>query len=337
MKKKFLCFGLAVLLSMASAFAQVGGETGPLTWVLEDGTLTISGEGEMPGYSHDAPMNWNPAPWYVYRASIHTVVIESGVTRIGNCAFYYCGNLASITIPNSVTSIGSFAFADCYILTSITIPTTVKTIGWAAFPGSNLVSITLPDGITRIESSMFYLCRNLTSIIIPNSVTFIGRHAFFVCKSLTSIIIPNGVTFIEEHAFNGCESLTSVIIPSSMTSIEEGTFNYCPNLTSVIIPSSVTRIEDIAFRNCTSLTLITNLNPVPVAINSNVFQNVNKAACTLEVPIGSVAAYQNANVWKEFNIVGIEVGIEEWRIENLSKSNGWGNTSYKLRVTSYEY
>jgi hypothetical protein len=58
------------------------------------------------------------------------------------------------------------------------------------------------------------------------------------------------------------------------------------------------------------LTLITNLNPVPVNINSYVFYDVSIKECTLEVPINSVEAYRNASVWKEFNIVGVEVGIE---------------------------
>jgi hypothetical protein len=66
----------------------------------------------------------------------------------------------------------------------------------------------------------------------------------------------------------------------------------------------------MAFDMC-NLTLITNLNPEPIALPWNVFSRMDQSACTLEVPMGSVSAYQNATVWKEFNIVGIEVGIEE--------------------------
>jgi hypothetical protein len=87
-------------------------------------------------------------------------------------------------------------------------------------------------------------------------------------------------------------------------------------LTSITIPESVISIEWSAFYNCTSLTSVTNFNPVPVEIYSDVFKGVNISACTLEVPVNSVYAYQNANVWKEFNIVGIEVGVEELRVEN---------------------
>jgi hypothetical protein len=73
----------------------------------------------------------------------------------------------------------------------------------------------------------------------------------------------------------------------------------------------VTRIGGNAFHDCKSLTLITNLNPVPVSISGDwVFEGVEQNACTLEVPINSVSAYKNAFVWRKFNIVGIEVGIE---------------------------
>ena len=61
-----------------------------LTWVLmEDGTLTISGTGNMTNYNPD-----NLAPWYEYRSSITSVVINAGATSIGEAAFYLCSNLA---------------------------------------------------------------------------------------------------------------------------------------------------------------------------------------------------------------------------------------------------
>jgi len=71
----------------------------------------------------------------------------------------------------------------------------------------------------------------------------------------------------------------------------------------------------LAFRDCNNLQLITNLNPIPLAISSNVFEGVNQSDCILEVPASAVAAYQNAEVWKEFSIVGI-TGIDELQIAN---------------------
>jgi hypothetical protein len=89
------------------------GTAGSLFWKLcLDGTLTISGTGAMPDY--DATLtddDWVPThPWSMRRNSITAVVIENGVTSIGNFAFYGCRNLMFITIPHSVTKIGEMAF-----------------------------------------------------------------------------------------------------------------------------------------------------------------------------------------------------------------------------------
>ena len=80
-----------------------------ITWTLsDDGTLTISGA-DMPNYSS----YHGTIPWYSQRENIKKVVIEDGVTNIGNCAFYECTNLNSITIPNSITIIGNSSFYYC--------------------------------------------------------------------------------------------------------------------------------------------------------------------------------------------------------------------------------
>ncbi|MCD8354377.1 MAG: leucine-rich repeat domain-containing protein, partial [Clostridiales bacterium] len=79
-----------------------------LTWVLEDGTLTISGTGDMTDWSSSSSV-----PWYSYASSIISVVIADDVTSIGNYTFYNCESLTSVTIPDSVTSIGDYAFGGC--------------------------------------------------------------------------------------------------------------------------------------------------------------------------------------------------------------------------------
>lgn len=176
-----------------------------INWTLsDDGTLTISGT-DMPDY------NWDDAPWHSKRDLIKKVVIEKGVTRIGNLAFR-CSYLTSITIPNSVTSIGQQAFESCWYLTSITIPKSVTYIGRSAFFGcSNLTSATMPNSVTSIEENTFEGCSGLTSITIPNSVKSIGEGAFYGCKSLKSITIPSSIKKIGNKAFTGCYNLKTII------------------------------------------------------------------------------------------------------------------------------
>jgi hypothetical protein len=75
-----------------------------------NGTLVISGTGEMADY-----YSMESIPWYSYRESIKTVIIENGVTSIGNCAFVYHIQLTSVSMPSSITHIGFAAFASTSI------------------------------------------------------------------------------------------------------------------------------------------------------------------------------------------------------------------------------
>ena len=226
---------------------------GNLTWKLDaDGTLTISGTGAMKDYDYSA----NQSPVY-NNLKVKKVVIEDGVTSIGNWAFESCNNLISITIPDGVTSIGAYAFSNCWYLTNITIPNSVTSIENYAFRNcSSLTSITIPNSVTSIGSYAFSDCRSLTSITIPDSVTSIEDGTFSYCRSLTSITIPDSVTSIGKYAFYDCSNLTSITIPDSVTSIGYYAFRYCSSLTSITIPDSVTSIGNFAFNNCTSLQTI---------------------------------------------------------------------------------
>jgi hypothetical protein len=309
MKKFVLLLVASMLLSVASAFAQ-GGTTGPLTWNLEDGTLTISGEGDMPYYDVYAG---DYAPWYKYHLSIYNVVIEDGVTNVGVYAFHNCTRIASVSLSNSVTNIEDRAFDFCAALTSIDIPNSVTRIGGGAFAYCrDLSSVIIPESVTTIGPLAFYYCVNLPSITIPNSVTEIGPNAFYICTHLTSITLSNSLTAIEYGTFANCVSLLSITIPEGVTRIEDGAFEFCTHLLSAIIPESVTEIGYDAFYWCISLNSVTNYNPVPVYISGSVFHGVVHNACDLKVPKGSVSAYKNANEWKKFRIVEIEetVGIE---------------------------
>ena len=133
--KKTTSLARAALFVLLALFTSVGawadddsgscGTNVTYSYVESTGTLTISGTG---------PSEFKALDHNFYN-NILTVVIENGVTTIGNEAFTDCTNLTSITIPNSLTSIGLEAFYDCSGLTSITIPSSVTDIGYDAFYG----------------------------------------------------------------------------------------------------------------------------------------------------------------------------------------------------------
>ena len=167
----------------------------------------------MKNYDYDS----NQSPVY-NNSDVKKIVIEDGVTSIGDYAFRGCSSLASITLPDSVTSIGDCAFVFCVGLSSITLPDSVTSIGDSAFKNcSSLTSITIPDRVTSIESRAFTGCSSLTSITIPDSVTSIGYATFAGCSSLTSITIPDSVTSIGESAFSNCSSLQTISLSCKST------------------------------------------------------------------------------------------------------------------------
>ena len=255
-----LLLSLAMLLTITSglnltAYADVKtGKCGDnVTYSLDTstGVLTISGTGNMRN---------NDSPFY-NNSCVKSVIIENGVTSIGDKAFEDCTSLTSVTIPNSVTSIGWGAFYDCTSLTSVTIGNSVTSIGSSAFYNTayyndksnwdkgvlylsnclidtnddfnSTTDYTIKDGTRIIASSAFFDCTSLKSIIIPDSVTTIGDYAFYKCTNLTNATVGNGVTSIGAFAFCDCTSLANITIPSSVTSIGDLTFSGCASLLSI--------------------------------------------------------------------------------------------------------
>jgi hypothetical protein len=164
-----------------------------------------------------------------------------------------------------------------------------------------IASVVIREGVTSIGAIAFRFCKQLTSITIPNSVTTIGSGAFCGCGKLTSITIPNTVTTIGNSAFSECTGLTSVTIPNSVTTISNNAFDYS-GLISVNIPNSVTEIGDYAFVGCTNLRDVIVHWETPLAINSEVFEDVPLEYVDLHVPAASCALYNAANVWKGFDV-----------------------------------
>ncbi|MGN0469132.1 MAG: leucine-rich repeat domain-containing protein [Acutalibacteraceae bacterium] len=265
----------------ASALSSSGtcGENVTYTYDSSTGELVISGTGEMDDY--DSGMS----PFR--NSSIKSVVIEDGVTSIGDYAFPICKTLTSITIGNSVTSIGFRAFISCSGLKSITIPDSVTSIGHSAFiECTGLTSVTISDSVTSIEDMAFYMCTGLTSITIPDSVTSIGSSAFNGCTGLTSITIPDSVTSIGGNTFYNTAwynaqpdgdlyagkfyyeykgtmpGNTSIVIKDGTKGIAGAAFKDCTGLTSITIPNSVTSIGNYAFYYCTGLTSVAIPNSV---------------------------------------------------------------------------
>lgn len=145
------------------------------TWTLDDtGTLTISGNGSMQSYS-----NFKDQPYGEYREEISAIVVEEGVTDIGNSAFLGSSYVTSVSLPNTLENIGERAFESLWNLPSIEIPASVKNIyGRAFYACRSLESVTLNEGLELIGAQCFYDADDLKELTIPASVTEIDRWAF---------------------------------------------------------------------------------------------------------------------------------------------------------------
>lgn len=130
-----LLLALAILITLLPQLtlpvnaATASGTCGDhLTWTLSGDTLTVSGEGPM--YDYSAGSTW--APWWKYAEDITCIVIENGVTTIGNFAFWQnLYHVNSITIPDSVTYIGESAMCNFPFIReskTFTIPAGVQSV-----------------------------------------------------------------------------------------------------------------------------------------------------------------------------------------------------------------
>jgi len=144
---------------------------------------------------------------------------------------------------------------------------------------------------------------SFSNVVIGYGVSSIGIFAFYFGNNFNSITISNSVTTIRNWAFSW-GYLISITIPSSVTTIGDYAFFKCYDLTSVTIPNSATYIGKGAFGDCRSLSKIVNHATKPQTIDVSVFEELDTTAITLRVPAASVAAYQAAEVWKEFQIEG---------------------------------
>ena len=209
------------------------GDGSSVTWSFDmsTGELTISGSGAIKDYTNN-----DPAPWYQYRTDIKSIVINNGITTIGQRAFNESA-ATSVTMADSVTKIRGYAFRVNSNLTSLTLSKNVKTIGEYAFISCKaLKTLVLPGTITEIGTGVFQTCTKLESLTIENGFKKIGNKAFMGCTSLSEVVLPETVTHVgvTSGAFMGCTSLqkitflsSSTVIPDAADSFSDVTEFYC--------------------------------------------------------------------------------------------------------------
>lgn len=158
---------------------------------------------------------------------------------------------------------------------------------------------------------------NTRIISLGNSVTTIGESAFQNCDNLTEISLPNSITTIGKSAFSDCDNLTKISLPNSVTTIGQFAFSDCDNLAEISLGKSVAEIGSGVLSRCENLTTIYSLNPTPPTFESDEFTNKQYINMNVYVAKGSLAAYQTADIWKNF-----------WNLQEYSTDTGIGNITF---------
>jgi hypothetical protein len=260
------------------------GTIGNLAWWFINGTLTISGTGEIP-----LPKSCLEClPWDNLRERITSFRIGNGVLNVSVDAVV-CFSLTAIHVDENNPAYASengilFNKAKTILIyyptgkpdTDYTIPDSVTEIGNLAF-NCSLTSIVIPNSVINIRNRAFDTCEILTFVTIGNSVTNIGEEAFIACYNLISITLPPSVTRIGKGAFEACFSLIAIDVDENnpVYASENGIlFNKAKTIliqypagkpgTDYVIPDSVTGIESKAFNGCNlaSITIPRNITSI---------------------------------------------------------------------------
>ena len=237
--------------------------------------LVIAGNGPMWDYESITSGNEANYPtWYYWMDAFDHVIIEEGVTNVGDYAFYTMSHITDISLPETLVEIGDFAFGSLGQLETILLPTALETIGNNAFTTcKKLVEITIPNGVKSIGNGAFANCSALNNVTFNENLVSIGNQAF-QHTALTEVILPSGVTTLGASAFANCNQLATVSFGNALQTIGDQAFRYTA-LTEAILPSGVTTLGASAFANCNQLATVSLGNALQT-IGSSAFYYCNQ-------------------------------------------------------------
>ena len=263
----FVCIG---------AFAgNVNGTIGDnLKWTFtDDGTLTISGTGEMEHADGNSVYAWGGENTQVNRNDIKKVVVQEGVTSLAEYICWDFASLQEVTLPQSLTKLGKECFKHC----------------------TALKSITLPDNITLIDESAFEECKALETVTFPKSLKEVNTKAFYNCNLKKVDLSQTQVETIGMGAFAHNAQCEEVYLPKTLKTFfgtDEGAFGDCSSLKKAVClavnpPQTLDGGEDFINGGI-------KMDPVEWV---DIFTGFDDDF-VLEVPAGSEDKYRSANGWK---------------------------------------
>ncbi len=185
-------------------------------WILSGtGVLHMGGTGAIADLPNDAAQ-----PWYNHRSSIKEIIVNSGITSIGDYAFCLLPNLKKVTIADTVTNIGAHAFSSDAFLTGVTLPHALETLGAAALAGTAITNITLWESVAAVGEYAFWRCGNLTDITVLNPATTFESNVFNETSAsftITGYSVSTAATYASEngHTFVPLDTPPETEVPET--------------------------------------------------------------------------------------------------------------------------
>ncbi len=276
------------MFCIVPVFAEDSGMCGDdAYWQLSNGVLTISGTGRMCDYTYYGEQ----PPWLYLASSVQKIVIEEGITSIGQCAFSsdeYSGEecvfsaLTEVEIANTVTEIRRNAFAECIALETITIPASVTEIEDSVFVNcyalygfnvdENSKSYKSVGGvlytIDGTELKAYPIGSGRTEYNIEKGTKRVAGYAFSQAKKLEEITFNDELTHIDDEAFFSCENITKIDLPDGIKYLGGGAFQDCIKLESIRLPKTVEEVSAKAFDNTAFFNCLDNWDDGVLYLNT---------------------------------------------------------------------
>ena len=264
--------------------------------------------------------------------SLESVTIPSKITEIGYGTFESCSSLRNVTIGARKPPVCSNTYASfddratLYHIALHVPPGTAKAYREATFwkemgriieiGGDPNNPIILDNVISGKMGSLSWeynrYSKTLTISGQGEMPSYFNRQTPWregdFNQNIEKVIIQDGVTNIGCSVFLSLSSLNSIKIPSGVKKIDDLAFVFCSNLRSIIIPAEVEEIGDLCFDGCENLKDVVVAWHKPISIEHRVFEGTPLAQATLHVPAGTKAAYEKADVWKDFGTIVEDAG-----------------------------
>jgi hypothetical protein len=227
--------------------------------------------------------DFSSSPFSGYSDTLVNVIIESGVTSLGDYVFSNCTALKTVSGGADLTKIGAHAFENCSSIVSLAFADKITEIGGYAFASCVALKTFAFDGDSaKIEPFAFYRCNALTEISVPlpkTDGTFSAESVFgavfgytdeetggagqtvFIDGKTYYYYVPNALVTanfsgkgeIPQYMFYGCGTIVTLTVSGNVSGIAAHAFEKMAKLQSASLGESLASIGDYAFASCSEL------------------------------------------------------------------------------------